>query len=141
MLVPAGVVPLTAVLPSCKVRVPLLVPPLSTVLVDPFTRRPWPVAVINVAEFAAPSSVRAGPATELPPAVPPNEDSTAEGVSPPVSVRVAPLTVEVEVEVLIVATLAVVLTLRLAPSVFATLRELEMVVAPVKDDVPPTLRF
>jgi hypothetical protein len=51
------------------------------------------------------------------------------------------LTVEVEVEVLIVATLAVVLTFRLAPPVLATLRELEMVVAPVKEDVPPTLRF
>ena len=49
MLVPAGVVPLTAVLPSCKVRVPLLVPPLSTVLAEPFTLSPCPVAVVSVA--------------------------------------------------------------------------------------------
>ena len=134
MLVPAGVVPLMAVLPSCKVRVPLLVPPLSTVLAEPFTCRPWPVAVIRVAEFAVPSSVKAGPATELPPSVPANEDSTAEGVVPPVSVSVAPLTVELDVEVPMVATLAVVLTLRLAPLALATLRELLMVVAPLKVD-------
>ena len=134
MLVPAGVVPLTAVLPSCKVRVPLLVPPLSTVLAEPFTLRPWPVAVIRVAELAVPSSDKAGPATELPPAVPPNEDRTAEGVSPPVSVKVAPLTVGVDVDVPNTATFGVVLTLRLAPVALATLRELLMVVGPLKVD-------
>ena len=98
------------------------------------------MAVIRVAELAVPSSVRAGPATELPPAVPPNEDRTAEGVSPPVSVRVAPLTVEVEVEVPMVATLAVVLTLRLAPPLLTTLSELLTVVAPLSVDAPLTAR-
>ena len=50
-----------AVLPSCKVSVPLLLPPLTTVLVVLFTRTPWPVDVTICAVLARPSSATLGP--------------------------------------------------------------------------------